>query len=195
MPLSFASRMSGVSCVALGLFGALVSFGGAAPLGGCIHAAGDSGSATGASPSGDGGGSGLVDGGAAGPTAQGADCIVDPTSGVHICSAISICPRVVVNHDVYPNCGWRIHGQALDLECACSGMVCPIGSPTTCDQAAKLLADQSELQVCQQVSESRCTAGPASSSSSGGTPPTSGCDATCAAECHNAPSCLRLCGC
>ena len=166
------------------------------PLGGCIT---QNGGDAGAAATGEGGVSatGLVDGGAAGPTALGADCITEQTTGVQICSAISVCPNIMVDHDIYPNCGWRIRGQSLDLECACSGMVCPLGAPATCDQATKLLADQTEQIVCQQVNEGRCTPGTATgssgaSSSSGGT---GTCDTTCAGECHNDPSCLRLCGC
>jgi hypothetical protein len=186
------------SFVVIGLAGlgaALVAF---APLGGCIQQngngdAGAAGTDDGAASA----ASGLYDGGAAGPTALGADCIAETTTGVQICSAISICPNVVVDHDVYPDCGWRIRGQALDLECACSGVVCPLGSPATCDQAAKLLADQTEQIVCQQVNEGRCTPGTATAGSSGssGTTTTGSCDTTCAGECHNDPSCLRLCGC
>lgn len=170
-----------------------ISLGASAPLGGCIT---QSGNDAGAGASGGDGGAatGLVDGGAAGPTALGADCITEATTGVHICSAISTCPKVVIDHDIYPNCGWRIRGQALDLECACSGMVCPLGSPANCDQAAKLLADQTEQLVCQQLNEGRCTAGTATPGSSSGKP-TSTCDGVCAGECHNDPSCLRLCGC
>jgi hypothetical protein len=166
-----------------------------APLGGCIQqpGSGDAGSSGGAAALND---AGLADGGAAGPTALGADCIQETTSGVQICSAISICPNVVIDHAVYPNCGWRIRGQALDLECACNGEVCPLGAPTTCDQAAKLLQDQTELQVCQQVAEGRCTPGPGTSSSSGASgAPANGCDKTCASECGGDPNCVRLCGC
>jgi hypothetical protein len=171
----------------------LFGFSVATPLGGCIQqpGSGDAGSGAG----GDGGSSGLVDGGAAGPTAQGADCIVEPTTGLHICTAISICPKVVIDHEIFPNCGFRIHGQALDMECACSGMICPLGAPTTCDQAVTLLRNQTELQVCQQVNEGRCTPGASAggSSSSGAAP--NGCDKTCASECAGDPNCVRLCGC
>jgi hypothetical protein len=179
-----------------GVAGITVALVAIAPLGGCIQQnAGDAGTA--ASAEGGVSATGLVDGGAAGPTALGADCITEPSTGVQICSAISVCPNVVVDHDIYPDCGWRIRGQALDLECACSGMVCPLGAPATCDQAAKLMADQTEQIVCQQVNDGRCTPGTAtgSSGSSGASGSTSTCDTTCAGECHNDPSCLLLCGC
>ncbi len=180
------------SWLVVGAVGAASALFFSAPLGGCVQQPG-SGDGGGGAGSGDGGAStGLVDGGAAGPTAQGADCIVESSTGVHICTAISTCPNVLIDHDVYPNCGWRIRGQALDLECACNGMVCPLGSPATCDQAAKLLADQTEMQVCQQVNEGRCTPG---TGASGKTPPQSSCDKTCAGECAGDPNCVRLCGC
>lgn len=153
--------------------------------------------------SGDGGAEGaaaLADGGTVAPQAQGADCITEPTTGVQICSAISICPNLVIDHDVYPNCGFRIRGQTIDIECACSGSICPAGAPATCDQAAKLLADQSEQIVCQQLGDGRCVAGTPTTSSSSSSSGASGsggngCDPTCAGECSNDPSCLRLCGC
>src|SRR6478672_3578019 len=59
----------------------------------------------------------IVDGGAAGPQAQGIDCITEPSTGVSICTGISICPKVLVDHEVYPNCGFRVRGTTLDLEC------------------------------------------------------------------------------
>ena len=125
---------------------------------------------------------------------QGAGCGAESTTGATLCTAISLCPTVAVDHDVYPNCGFRIHGQAIDLECACNGALCPIGAPTTCAQAAQLLSGQTELQVCSQVNEGRCTTPtPASSSSSSSGSGT--CDRTCAGECGGDPGCVRLCGC
>jgi hypothetical protein len=143
----------------------------------------------------DGGEGALVDGGAAGPQAQGLDCITEPSTGLKICTGISVCPKVLVDHDVYPNCGFRIRGTALDLECACSGQICPLGTPSTCDQAATMLQNQTEAIVCQQINEGRCAAGTPTettgSTSSGG----SSCDKACAGECAGDVNCVRLCGC
>jgi hypothetical protein len=123
------------------------------------------------------------------PQVQGAGCGVESTTGATLCTAISLCPKLAVDHDVFPNCGFRIHGQAIDLECACSGALCPVGAPLTCDQAAQLLSGQSEIQVCNQLNEGRCTAGtPAQTSPST-------CDRTCAGECGGDPGCVKLCGC
>jgi hypothetical protein len=129
--------------------------------------------------------------GSAAPQVQGAGCGAEATTGATLCTQISLCPKVAVDHDIYPNCGFRIRGQAIDLECACSGSLCPIGAPATCDQAAKLLSAQTEIQVCNQVAEGRCTAAAVSPGSSGG----SSCDRTCAGECGGDPGCIRLCGC
>lgn len=90
-------------------------------------------------------------------TAQGIDCGPDPDTGVVLCSAISTCPNIYVDYDLYPGCGFRVHGSVLDLECACYGMLCPIGVTTSCTEAAKLLSSQSQYAVCAQVNEGRCT--------------------------------------
>jgi hypothetical protein len=132
----------------------------------------------------------------AGAQPEGAGCGAESTTGATLCTAISLCPTLAVDHDVYPNCGFRIRGQAIDLECACSGALCPIGAPATCEQAARLLSGQTELQVCSQVNEGRCTTPtPQSTSSSASSSGSSTCDRTCAGECGGDPGCVKLCGC
>ena len=133
------------------------------------------------------------DGSAVAAKAKGAGCGIETTTNTQLCTAISVCPKIAVDHDLFPNCGFRLHGDSLDLECACNGALCPLGSPATCDQAAQLLQAQTELQVCAQVNEGRCTGGgPAPATSA---PPTSSCDRTCASECGGNPQCLKDCGC
>lgn len=90
-------------------------------------------------------------------TAKGIDCGQDPYTGVVLCSGISTCPNVYVDYDVFPECGFRVHGGVLDLECACYGMLCPIGVTTSCTEAANLLQSQSQYTVCAQINEGRCT--------------------------------------
>lgn len=124
---------------------------------------------------------------------KGVDCIVEPESGATLCTAVSTCPSLAVDHDVYPHCGFRPGSPRLELACACAGAVCPLGTADTCEQAKKLLNAQSESQVCAQVAEDRCTtksAAPTTSPSA-----TSTCDKACAGECGGAPGCLKLCGC
>ncbi len=89
--------------------------------------------------------------------ATGAGCTDDLGGGLKLCTYISICPTLAVDHDLYPNCGFRIRGQIIDLECVCQGMLCPMGAPTSCTQAAQLMTDQHEILVCQQIDEGRCT--------------------------------------
>ena len=93
---------------------------------------------------------------AAGP--QGIDCGKDPYTGAILCSGVSTCPGLLIDHDVYPDCGFRIHGTAFDLQCACYGGLCPVGSPSTCTDAKALLDAQTEYLVCSQYNEGRCTA-------------------------------------
>ena len=131
-----------------------------------------------------------VEGGApAQPT--GAGCGVETSTNTTMCTAISLCPQIVVDHDLYPTCGFRLHGNALDVECACSGSLCPLGSPATCAQVAQLLANQNQVSVCAQINEGRCTRG-ASGFDAGRTNP---CDKICASECGGNPQCLSDCGC
>jgi hypothetical protein len=94
-----------------------------------------------------------------GPGVTGVDCGPDPDTGVVLCLGISACPNLLVDPDLYPGCGFRVHDGSgvLDLECACYGQICPIGIATTCDQAVALMQDQSQYTVCMQIDEGRCT--------------------------------------
>lgn len=89
---------------------------------------------------------------------KGIDCGTDPYTGTVLCSGVSACPGLLVDHDVYPDCGFRIRGTSFDLQCPCYGGLCPIGSPSTCQDAQALLDAQSEYTVCAQYNEGRCTA-------------------------------------
>ena len=123
--------------------------------------------------------------------AVGAGCTGDLGGGLKLCTYVSLCPTLGVDHDVYPNCGFRLHGDLIDLECVCQGVLCPIGVPTTCAQAKELLSSQTEYAVCAQVNEGRCTA----LGTAGGTTPPASCDRNCAAQCHGDTSCMKSCGC
>ena len=100
-----------------------------------------------------------TEGGDAEAGVTGIDCGPDPDTGVVLCLGISACPNLLVDSDLYPGCGFRIHDGTgvLDLECACYGLICPIGIASTCDQATALMQDQSQYPVCMQVDENRCT--------------------------------------
>jgi hypothetical protein len=136
-----------------------------------------------------------ADGGTSSATdVVGADCTAVAPSTT-LCGAISACPNVLIDPGQFPHCGFRIHGTVLDLECWCSGKLCPVGVATTCDQIPPLLADQTEDTVCVQVNEGRCT-DPSGTSSGGGSGSGGGtCDKTCQAECAGDPSCMQQCGC
>jgi hypothetical protein len=136
-------------------------------------------------------------GGAAGNAVQdagdaatsGTGCIVDQASGVTLCTRISICPDLAIDHDVYPNCGFRVPATSLEVDCVCGDFLCPLGVSLTCAQLRGLLDSQSEAVACAQASEGRCadTKPPA--------PPSSTCDRNCLATCAGDPGCIRLCGC
>lgn len=141
-------------------------------------------------------GSTSADGGA---RVTGAGCGQDPQTGTTLCAAVSSCPNLVIDTDQYPGCGFRVHGDLLDMECVCNDSLCPIGIASTCAQAKQLLDAQNVTAVCTQVNEGRCAAlapAPASSSgSSGSSGAASSCDRTCASECAGDPGCIRICGC
>ena len=134
--------------------------------------------------------------------AQGAGCATDSTGG-QLCSAVSTCPTLSIDHSVLPNCGFRVNGAILDLECDCGGALCPIGIPTSCAGAAAVLQNQTESVICEQLNEGRCS-GPSAAAPGAFTPtPTSGtpaasigsCDTSCRDECAGVPGCIQLCGC
>ena len=131
-----------------------------------------------------------TDAGDAGPAVVGTACgNAGPTQ---LCRATNLCPKVVVDSDRFPNCGFRIRGTVVDIQCVCNGeSLCPLGTPSTCDQAAKLLASQSEIGTCMQVMDGRCTPLGATKTPTG----TPDCDTICAASCNGEPTCRKSCGC
>lgn len=150
---------------------------------------------------GSGGGGGTTSGSSSGGTTggkggatSGSNCTTDSQSGVTLCESIANCPGVDVDQGAFPSCGFRLHGSSTyDLECDCSGSLCPIGSPTSCTDAQQLLSQTSSLTVCEQLDNGTCLPlggdGGASSST------TSSCDKTCESQCAGDPTCIQMCGC
>jgi len=120
----------------------------------------------------------------------GTNCGVDPSTGVTLCLGISSCPSARVDPDQFPDCGYRIAGSAIDLECLCGDSLCPMGSAASCLDAKALLAEQSAQTVCAGVGEGRCQIVQQTSRSSSST-----CDRDCRAQCSGVPGCVTLCGC
>ena len=118
----------------------------------------------------------------------GVDCLQEASTGATICSENTLCPKTIVDHEVYPSCGFRIVGTLLDIECACEGYLCPLGTATTCAQAASLMESQTQWSVCSQVDEGRCTKG------SGTATTTKTCDEDCRIKCTT-NECEQRCGC
>jgi hypothetical protein len=137
-------------------------------------------------------------------SAMGAGCNVQTSGGVTLCTAISLCPSLSIDPATFSGCGFRIRGDVLDLECECSGFLCPIGAPTTCAEAATLLSQQNADSVCSQEGQGTCIqeapAATTTTSADGGTTTStmgtsSGCDQTCESECVSDPNCIQACGC
>ena len=143
---------------------------------------------------------GATEGGSSegGASYRGNGCGIERNTGVTLCRATSMCPKVIVDAQAFPDCGFRIRGTAVDLVCGCGSTLCPMGIFTTCAQATTLLGSQTQQQVCTQVAEGRCTEMPSSSSSSGSTSSSGGssaCDKQCMHECGGGPGCAALCNC
>ena len=140
-----------------------------------------------------------VDSGAspAAPAASGQGCTDPIAPNLTLCTETSLCPSLAVDHDAYPDCGFRVEGGLIDLECICGTALCPVGSALTCADAKTLLDTQSELAVCTQVAEGRCApiVGQASAGDAGGAPQSGSCDKMCAGECGGDPTCIQQCGC
>ena len=120
--------------------------------------------------------------------AVGQGCATDPDTKATLCTSTSLCPGLTVDQDQFPACGFVINGSVLDLECSCSGELCPMGAPTSCAAAAASLENGSALGVCTQVASDRCTGGPMATTNPN-------CDKTCESQCGGNPDCIQLCGC
>ncbi len=121
------------------------------------------------------------------------NCATDPITKVTLCTSVAACPSLSINHDVFPDCGYRAVGGSFDIQCWCSGYVCPLGSPTSCADVEQLFEQQSEALVCTQVDQGRCTQPQKTGSTTGGTT-TTACQA-CMQQCGNTPGCKDVCGC
>lgn len=131
-----------------------------------------------------------ADAGDAATAISGTGCAVDSVSNVTLCTSIDVCPGLAVDHDLYPDCGFRVPALSIDVLCVCGDSLCSMGTALGCAQIRAILAQSSELAVCAQESEGRCAArGPVKPATSGS------CDRTCVSECAGDPGCFRLCGC
>jgi hypothetical protein len=131
---------------------------------------------------------------AAPAAAQGASC-TQLNATTALCQFISICPTLTLSTTVFPQCGFRIHGTAIDPECLCDNeYLCPIGnSPTSCaEAAAESTGDVTYDSVCQQYLTGHCT--DLNAGTGAGSTTTTACQ-TCVNGCSNVPSCIEACGC
>jgi hypothetical protein len=129
-------------------------------------------------------------GSSGGAAATGTQCGVDPSSGIALCLGISSCPSVRVDPDQFPDCGYRIAGSRIDLECLCGDSLCPMGNAASCLDAQALLYEQSAQAVCAGIAEGRCHVVTQTANTARST-----CDKDCRAQCTGIPGCITLCGC
>jgi hypothetical protein len=161
------------------------------PLTACLQLS--TGDGTGSSGGGDtSGSSGSTTSSSKGGATSGTNCTTDPQSGITLCEQIANCPGVDVDQGAFPGCGFRLHASSVyDLECACSGMLCPIGAATSCSSAEQLLGQSSSLVVCEQVDNGTCLP----MEGDGGASTSSACDKNCESQCAGDPNCIQMCGC
>ncbi len=145
---------------------------------------------SGDSSSADAGNAGTSSAGAGGAALTGTNCGVDPSSGVALCLGISSCPNARVDPDQFPDCGYRVAGSKIDLECLCGDSLCPMGKAASCRDAQALLSEQSAQAVCAGLAEGLCQV--VQQAPRGGS---SSCDKECRAQCSGVPGCVTLCGC
>jgi hypothetical protein len=117
------------------------------------------------------------------------------TASISLCQTISSCPSLALSTQIFPECGFRINGSAIDPECLCdSEYLCPIGHPATCAEAVTdSSGDVNYDSVCEQEVSGGCTDLTAGSTSSSTT--TSAACQSCVNACDNVPTCLDACGC
>jgi hypothetical protein len=122
----------------------------------------------------------------------GVGCGADPESGVTLCLGTTECPKVSLDTDTFPDCGFRTTTGSYDLECVCNGnQLCPVGVAASCSEigglfAQKSLADFCNQDGCKEVAPSG-TSKPATRSPS--------CDTSCADDCAGNAVCVQACGC
>jgi hypothetical protein len=110
------------------------------------------------------------------------------TETYNICADLSSCPGVVIDPNKFPDCGYSVHGDAIDPECLCYGSMCPMGSPGTCaDMQALLNSGITAAIVCEEQASGKCT-----NEGAQGEPST--CD-ICKNNCDGNVTCLQNCGC
>jgi hypothetical protein len=120
------------------------------------------------------------------PSTTGSNCTA-VTQNYTICADVSLCPGVEISPYTFPNCGYSVHGNAIDPECLCSGSMCPMGAPATCDDMQAILMATNIEAVCAALSAGHCT-----NLGSLGTP--SSCQ-QCKTNCDGNVMCLQNCGC
>jgi hypothetical protein len=110
------------------------------------------------------------------------------TTTYAVCADLSSCPGVIIDPNVFPDCGYSVHGDAIDPECLCYGSMCPMGTPQTCAEMQALLSSGVTLTtVCDQQITGKCA-------NMGGQGEPSTCQ-VCKNNCDGNVTCLQNCGC
>jgi hypothetical protein len=105
-----------------------------------------------------------------------------------LCENLSTCPKVPIDPNAFPDCGYSIHGDPIDPECLCYGYACPMGAPSSCNDMQTLLTSGiTEKSVCNQVLAGHCR-----DLGMDGTP--TSCQ-VCKWNCDGIQSCIWACAC
>jgi hypothetical protein len=122
----------------------------------------------------------------------GVGCGADPDTGVNLCLGTTECPKVSLDTDSFPDCGFRTTTGSYDLECVCNGnTLCPVGVASSCAEIGDLFAHKSLADFCNQ--EDCKEIAPSTTSKPMTRSPN--CDSSCADDCAGNAVCVQGCGC
>ncbi len=128
-------------------------------------------------------------------SSAGLGCFLETTTQTVLCSGIKACPEIWLDPELFPTCGFRPALGVLDVECACSGLLCSAAVATKCEDVVNMLATQNQWNTCLQAAEGRCVdTGTGYVEGSSSPTKTKVCDEDCRIRCVD-DSCLRRCGC
>lgn len=120
-------------------------------------------------------------------------CFTDPTFGIRLCRASTLCTGVVI--DPTSQCGYLDSPSgAIDVECICNNtLLCPITRSGNCQTLPGLLSQQSLNPVCSSpaVTSACLNLADLAVKKDGST-----CSMACVQSCGGfTPACLAGCGC
>ena len=116
-------------------------------------------------------------------------CAHDSVAGVTLCTAVSLCPGLAVDHDLYPHCGFRSRAIRSIWSAFAATTFAPWEPLSAASRPPPCSRRNRSSRSAPRSSEGRCAA------RSSPPAPATGCDRTCESECGGSPGCIQACGC